>query len=103
MADQRDWLVGATVDLTVKVSVPRTNTPTTPSGGVVLDALYVGKEPVALPAVTAFTALSVGEYVLKLDTTGFVPGVYTWRVRAIDEVVGVGVREDLFVLRSLFA
>lgn len=102
MADQRDWLVGSTVDLVVKASVPRTNTPATPSGGVVLDALFVGTTPVALPTERAFKRVTEGEYLFKLDTTGFGAGVYTWRVRAIDTTYGTGVREDTFVLRAQF-
>lgn len=102
MADQRDWLVGSTVDLIVKTSVPRTNVPATPSQGVVLDALFVGNAVVPLPTAVTFAAITEGEYLLKLDTTGFAPGVYTWRAKAIDAAYGTGVREDTFVLRAQF-
>lgn len=99
-SNDRDYIVGSTVKLVCGITEPLTRAPIDPPGGVALVALVLSTSSVALPTTVVFTKVTPGEYVLSLQTVGFLPGVYTWRARATDANGDVALSEDTFVLRS---
>lgn len=100
MRNDRDYIAGATIKLIVAIRDPETGAPLDPPGGVTLDGLVLGTVAVTLPSEVEFTLRTPGEYVLPLQTAGFVPGTYTWRAKAVDENDDVALSEDTFVVRS---
>lgn len=98
----REFLVGATIKLTVDTYDPDTRTPYDPGDGVVLEVVRRQAKPAVpaqtLPGSTAFTRKSTGVFFFRLDTTGYTPGTYVWRARAHDDVLGTALRQDTFVL-----
>lgn len=104
--EQQDYLVGSTVVLTVGVSKRSTRIPTN-AVTLVLDALFLvpsggAAVPVTVAGSNAFTNITEGAYEFRLDTTGYLPGTYTWRAKATDGTVpGVAVQEDSFVLKAV--
>jgi hypothetical protein len=99
MTDTRDYFVGEGVVLTVGINAPNSTTPIAASS-VVLDGLYCGTTPVTV-SPDAFTLVTQGVWTFTVDTTGYAPGVYTWRVKATT-AGGIGINEDTFVLRVPF-
>lgn len=99
MTDNRNYIVGATVILTVDVTLPNSQTPAD-ANTVVLDGLYQGLTPVVI-SPNAFTSTGGSVWTFSLDTTGLSAGVYTWRARANTDQ-GVALKEDTFVLRAPF-
>lgn len=95
----REFISGATVVLTVIVSQPDSGAPLDPTQ-VTLDLLKVGADHLVTVNPVTFTKVTPGQYVLRVDSTGFIPGTYTWRAKAQDALLGVGLREDTFVVRA---
>lgn len=93
------YIIGATVFLVVEVFQPNTTIPTTATS-VTLDGLYCGTTLVPV-SPNDFTNTG-GTWTFTLATTGYAPGVYTWRAKAIT-ATGVGLSEDTFVLRNPFS
>ena len=106
--DTQDYLVGATVVLEVRVSARNTRVPKD-ANTLVLDLLMrasSGQSAVVidLGGTPPFERVSEGYYEYRLDTTGFLPGVYVWRAVASDgSPTGVAMKEDAFVLGALAA
>lgn len=98
--NDRDYLVGATVILKVGTRDPESRAPLDPPTPPALDALFQGPTPVTLPDPALFTLVTPGEYRFSLDTTGFAPGAYTWRAKAVDVNDDIALSEDTFVLRA---
>lgn len=96
MSDNRNYIAGGTIILTVDVTLPNSQVPAE-ANTVVLDGLYVGTTLVSVSSTFFTYGGSVWTY--SLDTTGFDPGVYTWRAKA-DTDQGVALKEETFVLRA---
>lgn len=93
------YLVGETVRLRMRVSVPGTRDPADPVLGCRLAGLARAGAPV-VSAVTAFTKVGDGDYVLDLDTSALPAGTYSWLGEARDSATLVALVEDSFVLRA---
>jgi len=96
MAD-RIFVVGQTVHLRMKVSVPGTRNPADPDQ-VTLVAFFRDNVSVALPTNVTFTKVTDGLYELVIPTVGFQPGVFKWRGRAYSGPLAVALKDDTFVL-----
>jgi hypothetical protein len=96
----RQFRVGESVVLRVRVSRAGTRIPATPEDGVTLVALVSHEHPLALTQKTAFTAVDEGLYELALDTAAMVPGTYTWTARISSGPGAVSLAEDFFVLSA---
>jgi hypothetical protein len=95
----RSFLVGETVHLRSRVSLPGTRTPTDPASVTLTSLRRDGVETLVEP--TPFTRVREGEYVLTL-TTGLLPsGTYDVVVTHADGPAKVSLATDRFVLRSL--
>lgn len=96
----RFYLVGETIHLHVKASLPGTKTPADPAT-VALSSLKLGADSVleAL-ATTTFTRLAQGDYTLTIPTAGFAPGTYTMAVTLANGIDAVVILTDTFVVKS---
>ena len=104
MGDMNDFLVGRTIRLRVDAFDPITKQPFDPGATVVLEAVILtSANPHVAKTISSpdFTRVSQGVFTHLLDTTGYDPGVYVWRARATDSVLGIALREDTFVLSPL--
>jgi hypothetical protein len=98
--NDKDYIVGSTVHLKVGTRHPENRSPLDPPSPPVLDMLNLfGVDDLALPENVTFTKITPGEYRLSLQTTGLVPGVYTWRAKATDAAGDIALSEDTFILR----
>lgn len=97
-ADSSDFVVGETAVLYVNVSSPRTRAGVDPTT-MTLTGLWRGSTPVALPDAVTFTRVETGLWTLLLDTTDYLPGIYTWRAAAVGSA-GLSVVEDTLALRA---
>jgi hypothetical protein len=97
--NSRDYIVGETIILTAGVNAPHSTTPLA-AVSVALDALYCGTTLVPV-SPNAFSLVTTGVWTFSLDTTGYAPGVYTWRAKAVTDL-GIGLSEDTFVLSEPF-
>lgn len=99
MADL-NFLVGETVHLRVRVSKAGTKTPYSP-GVVRLTSLALDGAPVALPPTVDFTRTVEGEFLLILDTSVLLPGVYSAVITLTDGATAVRLLRGSFVLDGL--
>lgn len=98
--NDRDYIVGSTVHLKVGTRDPESRAPKDPPTPPTLDDLdLMGAGPIMLPDQVEFTKITPGEYRLSLQTVDMLPGVYTWRARAVDALGDVALSEDTFILR----
>lgn len=105
MATNREFKVGETVHLGMRVSDPITRQPITAT--VTLDVLQRTSvtPPVShLPADVAFTTLTQGDYAYTIRTVDLTPGVYKVVIRIVDPAAPttkVVLHSDEFVLAAL--
>ena len=95
----RTFLVGETVHLHSRVSLPGTRTPTDPTEVALVSLTLGGVETLTGPV--PFTREREGEYALTLLTEGRAPGTYHLVVRHADGPERVTLVEDEFVLRAI--
>lgn len=93
----RYFLIGETVHLRARVSLPGTRTPTT---ATVTLASLKRDGTVITPATTAFTEVHEGDYTYVLATVGFTAGTYDVLVRVASGTSKVMLLSDKFVLRA---
>lgn len=102
MTNDRDYIVGATVILTVGVVAPNSQNPAD-AASVVLDGLTLSDGTTTFtPAIVDFAEITTGTWELDLDTTGMSPGTWTWRAVAILDSSHRAIKEDTLVLRAPF-
>lgn len=92
----RSFLLGETVHLTTRVSLPGTKTPTDPATVELASLTLDGVE--TLDAPISFTRLGEGDYALDLQTDSLTPGTYGIVIRHADGVEKVALTSDQFVL-----
>ena len=95
----RTFLVGETVHLRSRVSLPGTRTPTDPALVELASLTLDGVETLVAP--TPFVREKEGEYVLTLLTDTLAPGTYGLVVRHSDGPEKVTLTSDEFVLRTI--
>ena len=95
----RTFLVGETVHLRSRVSLPGTRTPTDPAEVALSSLTLDGVETLADPL--PFTREREGEYALTLPTLGMAGGTYRLVVRHTDGPQRVALATDEFVLRTI--
>lgn len=95
----RAFLVGETVHLTTRVSLPGTKTPTDPATVELASLALNGIE--TLDAPVPFVRLGEGDYALDLQTTLLAPGTYAIVIRHADGVDKVALTTDQFVLTAI--
>lgn len=96
-SNDRYFIQGSTVHLRVRVSLPGTRTPA--AATVVLTSLKLGTQAV-VPAVTAFTQVNVGDYLLVIPTATLQPGAYDLRVTISNGPTNVSILTDRFVVKT---
>ena len=94
----RDFTVGETVRLRIRVSAAGTKQAATPADPVALVRLAKDGAPIALPTATQFGVLSEGLYELPLATDTLPPGTYSWMARVSSGSNAVSLPEDAFIL-----
>jgi hypothetical protein len=97
--DGRNFMVGDTVELVVRVNAPGTRNPADPAQGVTLLSLVTGATQV-LDEQALFDRVEAGSYLHTVQTEGFEPGVYTWLAAAKDSPERVAQVTDTFVLQA---
>ena len=97
-ATKRQWLVGATVVLTVTVTDPDSSELTDPDT-IVVSSLRIGTTEIT-PVPTP-TQVSTGVYRVSIDTDGFTPGTYHWTVVATNADGEKALAQDYFVLAAV--
>lgn len=95
----RMFIVGETVDIEVRVSLPGTKTPTDPAL-VELAELKLGTTDVT-PSPATFTRLAEGDYLYVIHTTSLDPGTYSVLTRVSDGADKIVLVPDSFVLQSV--
>lgn len=95
----RYFLVGSTIHLRCRVSLPGTRTPTDPATVAVVK-LKVGAVEITL-SNPVFTRIEEGEYRLSIPTTTLAAGTYQVTVRLEDGPSKVLLLTDQFVLRAV--
>lgn len=93
----RNFKVGETVHLIVRVSEPGTKTPT--DATVTVASLRRGDTVIPLDDPT-FARVREGDYLKVLQTVGFDAGTYKVRVRVEDGPQAVVLADDQFVLTA---
>jgi len=98
VSTSKGYLVGETVVLTLTLADPVTREP--------VDATTVTLVSLVRAYPLDITGLSVvhdglGLYHVDVNTTGFVPGKYTWVMKAADSMGRATIVEDYFVLAAV--
>lgn len=99
----RFFVVGETVYVRAKVSLPGTKTPVDPDSIVLATLQRVGDDdPLVVPST--FGRLAEGDYSIGIATDDFEPGTYNLTVRVqgpdSDTPVRVVLPQDRFILKS---
>lgn len=93
------WLVGSTIRILILVTDPATGALIDPTTITFLSLTRDGTTIVT--GTVVISHLDLGSYEIRLPTDGFEPGTYTWLVRLTDDLDGVALVRDTFVLAAV--
>jgi hypothetical protein len=94
--DTDRYLVGETVYLRIRVSVPGTNQAADPTSATLRGIVPDGEDPI-VPGDTSFTRAQAGSYYLAVDTADLDAGAYGWVAELVSDA-GTTLAEGSFVL-----
>ena len=96
-SDNRQWIIGATVQIDLQVTDPASEGLVDPPT-FVLTSLKRGTTSLVVTSYNPPTHVALGTYKILIPTTGLVAGAYYWVVTATRGDGALAVYKDYFVL-----
>lgn len=97
MAVNKAYLVGSTVKIIATFTDPRSGELINPASVTLVS--IVRTAPINISGLSVLHP-SIGVYTIDVSTTGFIPGTYTWLIRAQDPTGRAALATDFFIVTS---